>query len=175
LVVLAVGASPRLELATAAGLRTSEAVAGSGVAVDAALLSSVPGVYAIGDIAAHAHPRLGPLRVEHWANAKYQGEHVAAVLLGEAGDYSGSPYFFSDQYDLGCEYRGLADPAKDELVVRGDLAARDFTAFWLREGAVVAAMNVNQWDDGDALDALVGNGVRVSAADLREGDLAALS
>ncbi|MGH3491650.1 MAG: oxidoreductase C-terminal domain-containing protein, partial [Sciscionella sp.] len=67
------------------------------------------------------------------------------------------------------------DPAKDELVVRGDLAARDFTAFWLREGAVVAAMNVNQWDDGDALDALVGNGVRVSAADLREGDLAALS
>ena len=60
------------------------------------------------------------------------------------------PFFFSDQYDLGCEYRGFADPAKDRLVVRGDLASREFTAFWLRDGAVAAAMNVNQWDDGDS-------------------------
>ncbi len=76
------------------------------------------------------------------------------------------PFFFSDQYDLGCEYRGLADPAKDRLVVRGDLASREFTAFWLRDGAVAAAMNVNQWDDGDALQELVDSGRQVSDKEL---------
>ena len=76
------------------------------------------------------------------------------------------PFFFSDQYDLGCEYRGLADPAKDRLVVRGDLASREFTAFWLKDGAVAAAMNVNQWDDGDALQELVDTGRQVSDKEL---------
>jgi NADPH-dependent 2,4-dienoyl-CoA reductase/sulfur reductase-like enzyme len=171
-VVLAVGATPRTELAEAAGLT----LAGGGVAVDGALRTSAEGVYAIGDIAAHAHPRYGRrIRVEHWANAKGQGEHVADVVLGEAGDYTATPYFFTDQYDLGCEYRGLADPESDELVVRGSLADRDFTAFWLADGKVNAAMNVNQWDDGDALQALVDKGSAVSAADLRTADLSTLA
>ncbi|KZB81370.1 hypothetical protein AVL48_04950 [Amycolatopsis regifaucium] len=59
-------------------------------------------------------------------------------------------------------------------MVRGDLAARDFTAFWLRDGQVAAAMNVNQWDDGDALKALVDGGVTVTADQLRTADLATL-
>ena len=78
--------------------------------------------------------------------------------MGGDDPYELRPFFFSDQYDLGCEYRGLADPARDELVLRGDLSSREFTAFWLRAGGVVAAMNVNQWDDGDALQALVDSG-----------------
>src|SRR5215203_4181536 len=92
------------------------------------------------------------------AAAKDQGGHVAGNLLGADDPYELRPFFFSDQYDLGCEYRGLADPARDELVVRGDLRSREFTAFWLRDGGVVAAMNVNQWDDGDNLQALVDSG-----------------
>src|SRR4029453_12406854 len=99
-------------------------------------------------------------------NAKDQGLHVAGNLLGADAPYELGPFFFSDQYDLGCEYRGLADPTKDRLVVRGDLASRDFTAFWLRDGAVAAAMNVNQWDDTDALQELSDSRLQVSDKEL---------
>ena len=154
-VVLGVGVKPNVELAEAAGLDLAD----QGIAVNAALQSSDPDIYAIGDIAAHDHPHYeGRVRVEHWAAAKDQGGHVAGNLLGADDPYELRPFFFSDQYDLGCEYRGLADPARDELVVRGDLSSREFTAFWLRNGGVVAAMNVNQWDDGDTLQALVDSG-----------------
>lgn len=135
-VLVAVGAAPRVELAHAAGLELSD---DGGVAVDAGLRTAAPDVYAVGDIAAHFHPRYGRrIRVEHWQNAKDQGTHVAQNLLGENEPYLASPYFFTDQYDLGCEYRGLADPAADELVVRGDLASRSSrrsgsaTAKWRR-------------------------------------------
>ncbi|MBK1786516.1 NAD(P)/FAD-dependent oxidoreductase [Prauserella cavernicola] len=172
-VLVAVGAAPRVELAESAGLELT--AADGGVAVDAGLRTAAPDVYAAGDIASHFHPRYGQrVRVEHWANAKNQGAHVAGNLIGENEPYLRSPYFFTDQYDLGCEYRGLADPATDELVVRGDLAAREFVAFWLRDGQVSAAMNVNVWDGGDELQALVDGRVGVSAQRLREADLGEL-
>ena len=165
--VLAVGASPRLELAEAAGLELAE----GGVAVDAALRTSAPDVFAAGDIAAQDHPRLGRrVRVEHWANAKDQGTHVAGSLLGLDEPYLKSPYFFSDQYDLGMEYRGLAGQ-DDELVVRGDVASREFVAFWLRDGRLRAAMNVNVWDHGTALKAQAA----VTPEQLREADLGSLA
>ncbi|NIJ13148.1 NADPH-dependent 2,4-dienoyl-CoA reductase/sulfur reductase-like enzyme [Saccharomonospora amisosensis] len=168
LVLVAVGAGPRVELAEAAGL---DLAADGGVAVDEGL-AAAPDVFAAGDIASHPHPRYGHrVRVEHWANAKDQGAHVARNLLGENEPYLATPYFFTDQYDLGCEYRGLADPDADELVVRGDLASREFIAFWLREGRVRAALNVNSWDEGDALQALVDDRAAVSARQLREDDL----
>ncbi|WP_086843296.1 NAD(P)/FAD-dependent oxidoreductase [Amycolatopsis kentuckyensis] len=172
-VLIAVGAAPRVELAHAAGLELAD---DGGVAVDAGLRTAAPDVYAVGDIAAHFHPRFGRrVRVEHWANAKDQGTHVAQNLLGGNEPFLASPYFFTDQYDLGCEYRGLADPASDELVVRGDLASREFTAFWLRDGEVAAAMNVNMWDDGDALGALVDGRAKVTADQLKTADLASLA
>jgi NADPH-dependent 2,4-dienoyl-CoA reductase/sulfur reductase-like enzyme len=171
-VLVAVGAAPRVELAHAAGLELSD---DGGVSVDAGLRTAAPDVYAAGDIAAHFHPRYGKrVRVEHWANAKNQGTHVAGNLIGENDPYLDSPYFFSDQYDLGCEYRGLADIDTDELVVRGDLATREFIAFWLRDGKVTAAMNVNSWDDSDALKSLVDSRVTVTAHQLRDSDLAGL-
>jgi NADPH-dependent 2,4-dienoyl-CoA reductase/sulfur reductase-like enzyme len=174
LVVVAIGAAPRVELAERIGLALADRPVG-GVAVDAALRTSAPDVYAAGDIAAQAHPRYERrVRVEHWANAKDQGEHVAGSLLGADEPYARSPYFFSDQYDLGMEYRGLADPERDELVVRGDLAAREFIAFWLRDGRVQAAMNVNSWDDGDTLQSLVDNQAAVDATALTNGDLPSL-
>jgi 3-phenylpropionate/trans-cinnamate dioxygenase ferredoxin reductase subunit len=152
MVLVAVGAAPNIALADVAGLKLAD----GGIAVDATLRSSDPDIYAAGDVAAHDHPRYPHrVRVEHWANAKDQGTHVARNLLGAEEPYLLRPFFFSDQYDLGCEYRGLADPTKDRLVVRGDLKSREFTAFWLRDGGVAAAMNVNQWDDGDTLQELV--------------------
>ncbi|TNC21167.1 NAD(P)/FAD-dependent oxidoreductase [Amycolatopsis alkalitolerans] len=173
LVLVAVGAAPRVELAHAAGFDLAD---DGGVAVDATLRTSAPEVYAVGDIASQFHPRYGKrVRVEHWANAKNQGEHVAANLLGGEEPYLRSPYFFSDQYSLGCEYRGLANVDTHRLVVRGDLAKREFIAFWLRAGQVTAAMNVNVWDAGDALKALVDGQVAVTPEQLREADLPALA
>ena len=167
-VVVGIGVLPNTALADAAGLELAE----GGVAVDATLQTSDPDIYAVGDIAAHDHPRYGRrVRVEHWANAKDQGEHVAGNLLGAAAAYEKRPFFFSDQYDLGCEYRGLADPGRDRLVVRGDLEQREFIAFWLRDGAVAAALNVNLWDDGDALQDLVDSGRSVDVDDLVSGSL----
>jgi 3-phenylpropionate/trans-cinnamate dioxygenase ferredoxin reductase subunit len=162
-ILIGVGAAPNIALADAAGLTLAD----GGIAVDATLRSSDPNIYAAGDVAAHDHPKYRRrVRVEHWANAKDQGLHVAGNLLGAEAPYVLRPFFFSDQYDLGCEYRGFADPAKDRLVVRGDLASREFTAFWLRDGAVAAAMNVNQWDDGDALQELVDSGRHVTDKEL---------
>ena len=101
------------------------------------------------------------LRVEHWDNAIRQGRLAGRVLLGEDAHYDWQPYFFTDQYDLGMEYvgRGSAD---DEVVVRGVEDSGEFVAFWLRDGVVSAAMNVNTWDVNDQLRALVGRRIEAS-------------
>ena len=172
LVLVAVGVKPRVELAHTAGLQLAD---DGGVAVDATLRTSAPDVFAVGDIASHFHPQYGErVRVEHWANAKNQGAHVAANLLGAEEPYTKTPYFFTDQYDLGCEYRGLAAPETDRLVIRGDLRERRFIAFWLREGRVTAAMNVNDWDNGDALGRIVANRLAVPDEVLVKGDLSSV-
>ncbi|MGH2417586.1 MAG: NAD(P)/FAD-dependent oxidoreductase [Candidatus Limnocylindria bacterium] len=151
LVVVGVGAAPRLKLALRAGLDTTA----GGIAVDEYLRSSVPNIYAAGDVAAAWHPRFGRhLRVEHWDNAIRQGKAAAANILGAYEPYARTPYFYSDQFDLGMEYRGYA-PEWGRVIIRGDLEAREFHAFWLADGRVIAAMNANLWDDGAELKRLV--------------------
>lgn len=152
LVVVGVGAQPRVALAREAGL-----VVGDGVHVDAHLRTSDPRVLAAGDLAAVAHPFLGHrVRVEHWDAALHHGETVAASVLGADEPYGRLPYFFTDQYDLGMEYTGWPGPeGYDDVVVRGDEAARELVAFWTRAGRVVAGMNVNVWDVADDIEALV--------------------
>ena len=80
------------------------------------------------------------------------------------------PYFYTDQYDLGMEYVGYAepDPAGGDVVLRGDVAGRAFHAFWLHEGRVVAGMHVNVWDTIDDVEALVRSGRRVDPARLAD-------
>jgi 3-phenylpropionate/trans-cinnamate dioxygenase ferredoxin reductase subunit len=81
--------------------------------------------------------------------------------------YDQVPYFYSDQYDMGMEYWGYVEGGRyDEVVFRGDVAKREFIAFWVREGRVLAGMAVNGGDLGDAVPALVRSGVRVDAARL---------
>ena len=164
LVVVGVGAAPRIKLALRAGLATVDGA----VAVDEHLRSSAPSIYAAGDVAAAWHPRYGRhLRVEHWDNAIRQGRTAAANMLGEDEAYARTPYFYSDQFDLGMEYRGLAT-GWDEVVLRGDLEAREFDAFWLADGRVVAAMNANRWDDGKALRRMVESEAPVDPARLAD-------
>ena len=150
-VVLATGVRPRLELARHAGL----AEAAGGVAVNATLRTSDPNIVAIGDIAAVDHPVYGThVRVEHWDVAQQHGKYLGAALTGTApGPYARVPYFFSDQYELGFEYRGWVDPTGPdaEVVVRGDDPAGSWYAFWLVDGAVQAVLNANAWDDSAPL------------------------
>jgi 3-phenylpropionate/trans-cinnamate dioxygenase ferredoxin reductase component len=136
-VVAGVGATPRTGLAEAAGLAVE-----NGVLVDGRLESSVPGIFAAGDVANHLHPALGRLRVEHWDNALHQGPAAARAMLGSVEPYARTPYFFSDQYDVGMEYSG--HPAGwDCVVLRGDPASFEFNAFWLAGDRVLAEMGVN--------------------------------
>lgn len=149
-VVVGIGAAPNVGLAEAAGLTVD-----NGVTADAVGRTSDPDIFVAGDLANVEHPFLGQrVRVEHWANALNQPDVVAAAMLDQDGPEPELPYFFTDQYDLGMEYHGLGGP-DDEVVVRGSLADREFVAFWLREGRVVAGMNVNVWDVGDAVKALI--------------------
>ena len=165
-VVVGAGASPRIELAAQAGLDVA-----SGVLVDARLETSVPGIYAAGDVAEAWNPTFeARIRVEHWDNARRQGRAAARNMLGVGEPYDRIPYFYSDQYDLGMEYSGYA-PSWDRVVFRGDPASRQFIAFWLRDGRVVAGMNANIWEVNDALAGLVRSGheVSVERADRRIG------
>lgn len=141
LVVVGIGVVPRTELAHAAGLEID-----NGIAVDDTLTTNDPRIFAAGDAASAWHPHYQRrLRVEHWASALHQGQTAAANMLGAGRAYDRLPYFFSDQYDLGLEYVGHAT-AWDQVVFRGDPRSREFIAFWLHRGRVVAAMNVNVWD-----------------------------
>ncbi len=165
-VLVGVGVAPRTALAEAAGLAVDD-----GVAVDATLHASAPGVFAAGDVASALHPFYGRrVRVEHWANALNQGPVAARNMLGAEEPYDRLPYFFSDQYDVGMEYSGLAR-GTDRLVVRGDLEARELVAFWLDGDRVAAAMNVNVWGVTDALQALIRSRAEVDPARLRDPEV----
>ncbi|WP_326808602.1 MULTISPECIES: FAD-dependent oxidoreductase [unclassified Streptomyces] len=161
-VLAAIGAAPRTALAEAAGLELAPGP-GGGIAVDAALRTSDPDIYAAGDAAAVQHPLLGErLRVEHWANALNGGPAAARSMLDQDVSYDRVPYFFSDQYDLGMEYSGHAPPGSyDQVVCRGDVGKREFVAFWLRDNRVLAGLNANIWDVTGPIQDLIRSGARV--------------
>jgi 3-phenylpropionate/trans-cinnamate dioxygenase ferredoxin reductase subunit len=156
-VLAAIGAAPRTALAEAAGLELADPASGGGVLVDERLRTSDPDIYAAGDVASFPHALFSTrLRVEHWANALNGGPAAARAMLGRDEVYDRVPYFFTDQYDLGMEYSGWAPPGSyDQVVVRGDAGKREFVAFWVREGRVLAGMNVNVWDVTDSVQALI--------------------
>jgi 3-phenylpropionate/trans-cinnamate dioxygenase ferredoxin reductase subunit len=158
-VVAGIGATPSTELAEQAGLEI-----GNGIVTSAALRTSDPDIFAAGDIASAFHPLLGHhVRVEHWANALKQPAVAAAAMLDQDARYEELPYFYTDQYDLGMEYLGHVDGGYDQIVVRGDLEAREFIAFWLKDGRVRAGMNVNIWDVTDSIKNLIRSGHPVNA------------
>ncbi|MEQ4205732.1 FAD-dependent oxidoreductase [Actinopolymorpha sp. B9G3] len=164
-VVVGVGVTPNTELAESAGLDVAH-----GVVTDARLQTSDPDIFAAGDVVRWQSPVFGrTLRVEHWANAHDGGPAAARSMLGSDAVYDAIPFFFSDQYDLGMEYAGDVGPdGYDEVVVRGDARAREFVAFWLRGGRVVAGMNVNVWDVQDDIQALIRSGSVVDRARLAD-------
>jgi 3-phenylpropionate/trans-cinnamate dioxygenase ferredoxin reductase component len=164
--IVGIGVVPRTELAVAGGLAVD-----NGIVCDRNLETSVPGIFAAGDVAQHDHPVLGPTRVEHWSNALHQGPAAARHMVGREQAYDRVPYFFSDQYDVGMEYTGQATPGS-RLVLRGDTATREFIAFWIDGDRLVAGMNVNVWDVADPIGRLIRERTPVDDDALRDPSVA---
>nr|WP_274637452.1 FAD-dependent oxidoreductase [Microbacterium bovistercoris] len=155
LVLIGVGAIPNTQLAEAAGIDVDH-----GILTDASLRTSAADVLAAGDVANAMHPLLGQrLRSEHWANALNAGPVAAKVMLGQDAVHDMIPYFYTDQYDLGMELSGYPPLMKDaQMVIRGDVDAREFIAFWVQGRRVVGGMNVNVWDVNETVQALIRSG-----------------
>jgi len=164
-VLVAIGAMPNTELARDADLEVDD-----GIVVNAALRTSDPDIFAAGDVANAEHPLLRRhIRVEHWANALKQPATAAAAMLGHEASYHDLPYFYTDQYDLGMEYVGFVEPdGYDSVVFRGDVAAREFIAFWIANSRVVAGMNVNVWDVVDTIKSIIARGEQIDPARLAD-------
>jgi 3-phenylpropionate/trans-cinnamate dioxygenase ferredoxin reductase subunit len=137
LAVVGVGVEPVTDVVAG----TEIAVEG-GVLVDETLATGVPGVFAAGDVARHAHPVFGSIRVEHFDNALKMGETAAHNMLGRGEVFDDPHWFWSDQYDADIQMSGFAT-AWDRLVVRGSMRERSFAAFMLQGGVLRSAFSMN--------------------------------
>jgi 3-phenylpropionate/trans-cinnamate dioxygenase ferredoxin reductase subunit len=171
LVVVGVGVQPNSELAEAAGIEVASRENGSGIVTGPDLRTSVPEVFAAGDVVRWDHPLLGrSIRVEHWSNAKDSGKAAAKAMLGQDVAYDAIPFFFTDQYDLGMEYAGdVPRGTSYQVVLRGDPASGAYLAFWLDDDSrVLAGMHVNTWGAIDAIQDLIRSKKQVDPARLAD-------
>lgn len=170
MVVVGAGVHPDVMLARRAGIAVDD-----GITCDATLETSAPGIYAAGDVCSYesvVHGRR--LRVEHWDVALQQGRHAARSMLGESEPYREIPYFFSDLADwASLEYVGPA-ARWDEVVWRGDPDSAEFSAWYLHDGRVAAALAVGRSEDLMHARRLIEGGVDVSGqkSELEDADSA---
>jgi 3-phenylpropionate/trans-cinnamate dioxygenase ferredoxin reductase subunit len=141
--VIGAGVMPDVTLARSAGLELGEA---GGVKCSSRLESSVSGIFAAGDMCEYDSPVHGrPMRIEHWDVAFNQGKTAALNLLDRDAPHEVVPYFFSDLADWSSmEYVG---PGSGDPVVRGSLEDGDFTAFYVADDGITAALTVGRSDD----------------------------
>jgi 3-phenylpropionate/trans-cinnamate dioxygenase ferredoxin reductase subunit len=170
-VVIGVGAVPDVTLARSAGLTLGDS---GGVSLDSRLQTSVPGVYAAGDIAEYESVVHGGrrLRIEHWDVCFNQGKTAALNMLGRDQPHDVVPYFFSDLSDwASLEYVGPASEW-DQEVVRGSLEEGEFSIWYLDHGRLAAALSVGRSDDLEHARRLIASGADLSG---RVGELGDLS
>jgi 3-phenylpropionate/trans-cinnamate dioxygenase ferredoxin reductase subunit len=155
-VVVAVGMQPAVELAASAGVAVDD-----GIRVDTSGRTSVPGIYAAGDVANRPEPVLGGrCRIEHWQGAQNHGTAVGRAVAGEEVASAEVPWCWSDQYSHNLQVAGWPE-AGDTHVLRGSLDERDFTALFMREGRLVGAVTIGRPSDVRAARGLIGDRVRV--------------
>jgi 3-phenylpropionate/trans-cinnamate dioxygenase ferredoxin reductase subunit len=166
-VVVGAGVHPDTMLAERAGLQVD-----NGITCDSKLETPVSGIFAAGDVCSYDSAIHGRrLRVEHWDVALQQGQHVAGALLGDAQPYRVVPYFFSDLADwTSLEYVGPAQ-SWDEIVWRGDRDAGEFSAWYLEQGKVVAALSVGRSEDLAHARRLLESGADISGQKDMLGDV----
>ena len=164
IVIAGIGVLPNLELAAQAGLEC----AADGVRVDALCRTSDAAIVAAGDCTSRPVPgQSGTVRIESVPNAMEQARSAAATLCGQQQPCHGVPWFWSDQYELKLQMVGLSQ-GHDTVVIRGDMAARAFTAFYLRAGMLIAADAVNRPADFMLARKLVSAGAKVGDAPLAD-------
>jgi NADPH-dependent 2,4-dienoyl-CoA reductase/sulfur reductase-like enzyme len=128
---------PRTQLAETAGIALDR-----GVLADSYLETNVPGIFAAGDIARWPDPRSGEnIRVEHWVVAQRQGQCAALNMLGMREQFAAVPFFWSQHYDVPINYVGHAEKW-DDLVIEGDIAARDCVLRYKLAGRVLAVASI---------------------------------
>lgn len=165
LVLVGIGVAPRTELAVAAGLPVD-----NGIAVDAALRTPDPDVFALGDCASYPSRHAGSrTRLESVQNATDQARHLAQSILGSSEGYVGLPRFWSQQGPHKLQIAGLSLNA-DETVLRGDPAAGKFSIFCYRNGELAAVESVNHPADHMAARRLLGRGRSITPADAADPD-----
>ena len=140
-VVIAVGIRPVVDI-----LNGTEVAIDNGVLVDASCRTSVPDIFAAGDVANHLHPLFGRIRVEHYNNAEKHGVAAARSMLGSSAEYRYLHTFWSDQYEHKLEYVGHVREW-DQFVIRGSTKERKLVGFYLQAGAVKAAVGLNRGGD----------------------------
>ncbi len=164
-VIVGIGIIPNVELAADAGIATD-----NGITVDQYGETSVPGIYAAGDVANHPNPILGHrLRLESWQNAQNQAIAVARNMCGEHAPFAEVPWFWSDQYDVNLQIAG-APLAWDRLVTRGERDSGKFMIFYMAGDKVVAANAFNLGRDMRFAKKLISTARAVSDAELMNED-----
>lgn len=163
LLVVGIGVIPNVELGSEAGLK----VECGGIAVDGYAQTSVPGIYAIGDVAAFPLPDGTMTRWENWTHARNQGAVAVKHMLGkETAPYADIPWIWSDQYDFNIQVTG--SPEAEQVVFREDTAARRITAFHLKGGKVVGATTINDSRNKASVRKLIEKGAVADPAKLSD-------
>jgi 3-phenylpropionate/trans-cinnamate dioxygenase ferredoxin reductase subunit len=167
-VVVGIGVTPETRWLEGSGIRTDR-----GVIVDAHCETSVPGIYAAGDVACGPARVLGGKHVivESVDNAQTQGATIVANLLGKPEEHDTVPFFWSDQFDLKMQSVGHVSDY-DRVVVRGSMDARAFVAFHLRQGKLAFAIGVNRLKEIAGSKKLIAAGVDVSPEALADETVA---
>lgn len=139
LVVAGIGVRPNDQLAAEAGL-----VVDKGIVVNERLETSVPGIWAAGDVARYPDPRTGAtIRVEHWVHAQRQGQSAARNILGAREKYERVPFFWSAHYGETISYVGHAE-RWDQVTLDGNIGDRDAAVSYVKDGKTLAVATIGR-------------------------------